>query len=188
MPSPFENRPRPAPAASAPADPVARSQARRVTERRNLAARSLTSLVIFGLIVLGFILFRRDGQAQKQFVDSLTQYIAVLNERLDRQRAENWDRLLLPAEWQVPDAQLKPPIPFEVFRRYDAAIRIYAETSGKPTIIAWTDQPVVMMVHADGRPVAVYEAGRVRVEWLSEREFGRRFTEQQEQIESTIVK
>jgi len=187
MASSFDPGLRPAVAAPvSPAEAARRSLARRERERRLWVARSFTTLIVLGLVVLGLILYRRDRAIRARYLGSLEQYVAVLNERLDWQREQGWDPVLLPAEWDVSQLQPRPEAPFDFYRYYDESLRQFAQRRKEPTIIAWSEAAVPMTLSADGRPVAVYQDGRVRVEWLPERQFNERFDRQQEQLEEAI--
>lgn len=187
MPSPFEHNPRPTRGAPASIGGAAsRSLHRRERERRVWAARSFTSLILLGLVVLGFILIRRDRTLRRRGVEALGAYVQILNVKLERQSREGWDHLMLPAEWDGTAVEPRPSLPFDFFHRYDDTLRDFAQNRDEPTMIAWADQPFPMMLGSDGRPVAIYEKGRVRVEWLTEREFNQRLDEQQEELETAV--
>ncbi len=188
MPTPFTRRPEPPGAATrSPPSVAQRSRERRARERQRWAARSGTSLIVFGLVVLGVILVRRDRNVRTEWIDSLRAYVAVLNATLEKQRRENWDRPMLPADWNVSGVPSQP-IPFRYFRYYDDAIRMLAQTSEEPVIIGWPEQPQEMMIGSTGRAVAIYEKGSIRVEWLKESEFTHRFEAQQKRVDVMIEK
>jgi len=183
---PFDPNLRPAAAPVSPAEAARRSLARRERERQLWVARSFTPLIVLGLVVLGLILYRRDRVMRARYLGSLEQYVAVLNERLDWQRKQGWDPVLLPSEWDVSRLRPQPEAPFDFYRYYDESLRQFAQRRKEPTIIAWSEATVPMTLGADGRPVAVYQDGQVRVEWLTERQFNERFDRQQEQLEEAI--
>jgi hypothetical protein len=193
MPSPFDHSPRPPRNAPTPAvESLQRSQERREQERRLWVARSLRRMILLGIVLLGVIVVRRDRSTRSRFVDSLERYVTVLNAKLDKQRRDGWDHLMLPAEWDVKDIQPKPSIPFEFYRYCNDTLRQFAQSRKEPTLIAWNKESIKMTITSDGRAVAIYDnggdprGGRVHVEWLSEREFNRRFDEQQEQLEQAV--
>jgi hypothetical protein len=189
MQSPFEHNPKPVAAArTPPPSSVERGLERRIQERRNWVTRSFTSLIVFGLVVLSVILVRRDRLARDRYVEALAQYVTALNEKLDKQRREGWNPLMLPAEWDVSHVRPAPPVSLDFYRYCDDTLRQFAQSRNEPTLIAWSEQSIPMTVSSDGRPVAIYEKkeGKVRAEWLAEGEFKHRLDEQQAALDEAI--
>lgn len=178
MPTPFQHTQEPSP----PVYPSSRTENRRLEamaqERRQWIARSIASLFVAAMVLFVVVTVRRDAANRALFVESLEVYVQSLNDVLEKTR-------YLPAVWKAPEFGPKPRLPLDAFTYCDDAIRQLAVQSDEPAVVAWG--PLYAMVFGrDGRAVAVYDHGKVRVEWVSEIDFRRRLDAQQARLEKAV--
>lgn len=158
MASPFDHR---EPAAK-PGGPMEQRLRRRARERKSWIARTATSLMLFSLVLFAFIAVRRDRFHQSTQMDCLSAYVTVLNATLGRTG-------YLPADWNVQDVP-RQKLSIDAIQYADDVTRNLALRRDEPTLIAWAPL-LVMVFESDGRSVAVFEDGKVHVQWMKETDF-----------------